>query len=66
MIKRLIGIVVALGVIAVIVFACLGRGSYKSMVFGTKTPVRQIAPAPKPVLTPVPPADSTAVADTVR
>ena len=33
MIRRLIGIAVAVAVIAAIVFAVLGRGSYRSMIF---------------------------------
>lgn len=60
MIKRLIGILIALGAIAVIVFTCLGSGTYRSMIFDAKAPARQTVPAPKPQPVFVP-ADSTAV-----
>ena len=34
MIKRIIGFLATLAVLALVVFAALGSGSYKSMVFG--------------------------------
>ena len=36
MIKRIIGILATVAVLALVVFAAIGSGSYKSMIFGKK------------------------------
>ena len=36
MIKRIIGILATVAVLALVVFAAIGSGSYKTMVFGKK------------------------------
>ena len=47
MIKRIIGFLATLAVLALVVFAALGSGSYKSMVFGKeKSTTEQVAEKP--------------------
>ena len=41
MIKRIIGILATVAVLALVVFAAIGSGSYKSMVFGKKKPTTE-------------------------
>lgn len=49
MIKRIIGIVATLAVLALVVFAAIGSGSYKSMVFGKEKAATEQVTAAEPV-----------------
>lgn len=54
MIKRIIGFLATLAVLALVVFAALGSGSYKSMVFGkAKVATEQVTSEQKPAAEPV-------------
>lgn len=54
MIKRIIGFLATLAVLALVVFAALGSGSYKSMVFGkAKASTEQVTSEQKPIAEPV-------------
>ena len=60
MIKRIIGILATLAVLALVVFAAIGSGSYKSMVFGkAKVAVEQKA-TPEPAAEPAETAEESA------
>ena len=48
MIKRIIGIVATLAVLALVVFAAIGSGSYKSMVFGKEKAAAEQVTAAEP------------------
>ena len=50
MIKRIIGILATVAVLALVVFAAIGSGSYKSMVFGKEKPTTE-QPAAEPANT---------------
>lgn len=48
MIKRIIGIVATLAVLALVVFAAIGSGSYKSIVFGKEKAATEQVVAAEP------------------
>ena len=59
MIKRIIGILATVAVLALVVFAAIGSGSYKSMVFGKEKPTIE-QPASEPVAEPANTTDQVA------
>ena len=59
MIKRIIGILATVAVLALVVFAAIGSGSYKSMVFGKEKPTTE-QPAAEPVAEPANTTDQEA------
>lgn len=61
MIKRLIGIIVAAAVIAVVVIASLRRDKFESMIRRDELPEASAPAAPAPVRPTVPAVDSLAV-----
>ncbi len=63
MIKKLIGVLAAAGILAVLVFTVLHRNSYRSMCFGEGTSLLDVFGKSEPAAAPLPPPSPVDVPD---